>query len=394
MNIFKAPITRLSLYGALGLVIVLALFAFAARDNLFRFLNDPRTPFQTYTPPPAPDYASPQGWAMAPTRSANTPQIFVVTPSVYWGGKQWNTPPLAPKPLRRLHREAIPNWAGPFFGAGDVAIPLYRSASLFSFLTVRNDARGARELAYQDVSNAFDVFLAQTDDKAPIVLVGVEQGGLHVLGLLRDRFNDPYLLERLAAAYAIDFAVPLDVFGTLLPGIAPCETLGDSRCVITYGAFHPKEKSEIKRFKERTMVWEQSGKLSLTKNRDLACVNPMLGDMSGELAAKALHQGGVAATGLEWGSNPAPLPAQIASQCVDGVLHIGRPSSPALRKQRSFGNRFKPDPFNLFYGDLARDVKMRISNLQTRFATEGRLAPPFENTLELIDSPIQKVPED
>jgi Protein of unknown function (DUF3089) len=391
MNMFQAKTMRYTLYGSAVFLVLVLTFAFVSQDNLFRFLNDPRTPFQTYTPPPAPDYADPASWAIAPKKHDGT-SVFVVTPTVYWGGKDWNTPLDAPRPLHRLWREAIPNWAGPFAGAGTVVIPLYRSASLFSFLTIRADAQDARKLAYEDVLKAFDAFIAQTDGTSPIILAGTEQGGLHVLGLLKDRFNDPYLRERLAAAYIVDFAVPLDLFDTTLTGLNPCESAEDSRCIITYGAFLPRDKAEIKRFTERTMVWDQTGRLRPTKDRPLACVNPVLGSTGPKLAPRRLHKGGVAATGLEWGTAPAPMAEQTSAQCVDGILRIERPKSKALRKHFGFGNTFKPDPFNLFYVDLAHDAKQRVANLNLRFKTQGRLAPPFENSLDILDSPIRGVP--
>ncbi|PHS28767.1 MAG: hypothetical protein COA84_00850 [Robiginitomaculum sp.] len=391
MNRPSDKIIQYSLYGAAAFVVLLTLFAFVSRDNLFRFLNDPRIPFQTYIPPAAPDYTDPAAW-LIPPQATKEASVFVVLPTSYWGGKNWNMPLGSDVGVARLKRVALPNWAAPFADAGTIAVPLYRAASLYSFLTVRGDAREARSLAYRDVLTAFDVFLAKTGDKGPIILVGVEQGGLHVLGLLQDRFNDPYVRERLAVAYVVDFAVPLDLFDGALSGLAPCANKEDSRCIVTYGAFHPKEKSEITRFTDRSMVWGQNGLLQQVKDRPLACVNPLLGGTSTDFAPKRLHKGAVAATGLEWGATPAPMPAQTSAQCVDGILLVDRPKSHALRKPLGFGKRFKPDPFNLFYEDLSSDAKRRVDNLNKRFAIEGRLAPPFKNAIEIIDSPIRSVP--
>ncbi len=391
MSITRHTFIRFSLFGGLAFLFLVTTFAILSRDNLFRFLNDPRIPFQTYMPPSAPDYSQSSAWALAPAQTDGV-SIFVVSPTTYWGGKDWNTPLDAPGPQKYLWNEAIPNWAGPFQGAGQVSIPYYRSASLFSFLTVRNDARGARKLAFDDVLKAFDAFIAQTNGKGPIILAGAEQGGLHVLGLLQKRFDDPYLRERLAAAYVLDFAVPLDLFDGPLKEFSPCASAASSRCLITYGAFREGQTREIKRFAERTMVWDGQGKLKQTKGRALTCVNPVLGAANNEFAPQHLHNGAVAASGLEWGFAPAPFPEQTSTRCVDGILRVDRPKSRALRKKLGFGQRFKPEPFNLFYVDISRDVKTRIDNLNSRFEIEGRLAPPFENSMEIIDAPIRGVP--
>ncbi len=390
------PLILRTILAAAGVILVgLLTFAFFSQDNLFRFFLDPRIPYQTYVAPPAPDYTDSAAWARPPTHATekHMAQVFVVTPTVYWGGKDWNTPMDAPKPHDRLLRIAIPNWAGPLRTAGAVTIPYYRSASLYSFLTTRKDARDARRLAYLDILHAFDQFIKETDSTEPIILVGVEQGGLHVLGLLQDRFDDPYLRERLAAAYIIDFAVPLDLFDGALKGLRPCRDSEDSRCIVTYGAFQARHRAEIKRFHERTMVWDERGRLRSTQGRMLACVNPVLGGANADFAPRRLHRGGANATGLEWGATPAPLPEQTSTQCEDGILLIDRPKSRHLMPKKGLGRHFKPKTYNLFYVDLARDAQIRIKNLRQRFDHEGRLAPPLNTVIELNDSPIKKTPE-
>ena len=53
----------------------------------------------------------------------------------------------------------LPNYAGPFVRVGRLFAPRYRQASLFAQLTLRDDARDAREFAYGDVRRAFDYYL-------------------------------------------------------------------------------------------------------------------------------------------------------------------------------------------------------------------------------------------
>ncbi|MBL4617646.1 MAG: DUF3089 domain-containing protein [Robiginitomaculum sp.] len=391
----KLKVLRIALIIAIGFITLVIAAAIAGQDNLFRFFLDPRVPYQTYTPPAQPDYNDPASWVLTPELKTDPKDthIFVVTPTTYWGGKDWNTSLDDENSNDRLIREAVPNWAGPFRGAGHVAVPKYRAASLYSFLTTRHDARAARALAYGDVLSAFDKFISAIDSNGPIVLVGVEQGGLHVLGLLQDRFHDQHMRERLAVAYVIDFAVPLDLFETGLKGLRVCKTPQSTQCVVTYNAFAEEDDLEITRFRERSMVWDQKGRLQNTLGRALACVNPVLGAAVNDFAPARLHLGGAAASGLDWGADPAPIPGQTSTQCEEGVLLVEPARSKSLRKKLSLGKRFKPDPFNLFYADLSRDVTNRIIALNFKFEAEGRLAPPFAGTVELRDSPINKTPD-
>ena len=55
---------RLAWFGLLALVLIAA---FAFRNPILRASLDPKQPFQTYQPPPAPDYASRSAWALFPS---------------------------------------------------------------------------------------------------------------------------------------------------------------------------------------------------------------------------------------------------------------------------------------------------------------------------------------
>src|SRR5690606_32409494 len=103
-----------------------------------------------------------------------------------------------------LTRVVLPNYAGPFAALGAVSAPRYRQGSLYTRLTLRDDAREARAFAYRDVAAAFETWIAR-HPQGPIVLAGVEQGGELVERLLRERVApDPDLRRRLVAAYLMD----------------------------------------------------------------------------------------------------------------------------------------------------------------------------------------------
>src|SRR5689334_22103210 len=104
---------RRNLWPAVGLVLLVAVLAAAYaifRGDLIRYSLDPRIPFQTYRPPPAPDYAQPTGWWLAPAHpEAPAPtdpaaDVFFVAPTSFDGGKNWNAPPNDPG-TERVFRE-------------------------------------------------------------------------------------------------------------------------------------------------------------------------------------------------------------------------------------------------------------------------------------------------
>src|SRR5690606_12242726 len=89
---------RWLLYITLVLAAVLATAALIWRDDIMSNALDPKEPYQTYEPPPAPDYADQYAWALLPTHpQAATSQdpaadIFFISPTTYDGGRDWNAP--------------------------------------------------------------------------------------------------------------------------------------------------------------------------------------------------------------------------------------------------------------------------------------------------------------
>ena len=120
---------------ALFLALILAA-AFIWRYDILSNALDPKIPFLTYKPPPAPDYGKREAWALLPGR-AETPtaadpsvDVFFVHPTTFDGGRDWNGGIDQPKAQRFLSRVVLPNYAVPFERVGRLFAPRYRHASL------------------------------------------------------------------------------------------------------------------------------------------------------------------------------------------------------------------------------------------------------------------------
>ena len=386
---------RFVMIGFAGLLISLAI-AFFYRDDIFQTIQDPRQPFQTYAPPAAPDYSTADAWLSQPDLASDAYEhpsagdVFVVVPSVYRGGKHWNLPTDDLTRKSKLERIVRPNYVGPYGSAGRLFAPYYRQASLYSFMTTREDARKAQDFAYQDVKRAFKTFLKNSPPERPIILVGHNQGASHVQRLLADFFMGD-LKERLAAAYVIDYPLPLDVFDTRLKGLTPCEGEDDTKCVIAFGAFMPKDGIIAKRFVSRLLVHDGDDYISV-EGRALLCTNPLLWNRSSDYAPRRLHLGGVAAEGLDPDMKPAALSKQAGVECQDGILYVDKPKSRSLRRPLKVGGKFRTLPSNLFYEDLRVNAEKRVQSL----IASGNLPTRVEklddfDLIDIIDSPVTPI---
>ncbi|WP_292053720.1 MULTISPECIES: DUF3089 domain-containing protein [unclassified Brevundimonas] len=346
---------RLSLF-ALLLLLLVALAVW--RGDILRAALDPQVPFQTYTPPAAPDYAKSSAWAL---RNASTPgsgdaSVFFLHSTTFDGGKEWNGPIGDAKADAYLEQIVLPNFAAPFAIAGNVSAPLYRQGSLYSRLTLREDAREARAFAYGDVEDAFEHWLALHPD-GPIVLAGVEQGAELLARLLRDRVaRDAALKERLVAAYMIDAMVPKDAIALPI-----CSNREDSGCLLAWSMVDEGTTGVVSRRQRRALFWDDKGRLVESGDRPIICVNPVSGADDMLKTDPRRHLGAANAAGLEWGVRPAFIDRAVAAQCRDGFLRNTPLKSESFREQRAWTDRRKAKPYNLFYADIMADVQARLS---------------------------------
>ncbi len=384
----------------LGFVILLGLAVAAGiglRDNIFREMMDPGQPFQTYTPPDAPDYTQWSAWARAPggeDLAAADAAVFFIHPTTYWGGNNWNGPIDHPEARARLDQVMLPNHAEPFAAVGPIFAPRYRQAALYTFLTARDDARYAREFAYEDVARAFDAFLDYIGEERAFIIAGMEQGGLHAVRLLQDVVaKRPGLHERMAAAYIIGFPLPKDLFETSLSAFESCTRPNDYRCIVAWSSAQGDDLRTIRHLTTRQQIWTPDGEFRSVEDRPLLCINPLLWTDEEDFAPARLNKGAAAAEGMEPGMSPSPLPGATSAQCQDGLLLVERPESRALHRPLSLGGRYKAPPFNLFYADIRENVKTRMDAFLPVLSQDQRMADPIETNQALDRSPVNRVPD-
>ncbi|MDR3511320.1 MAG: DUF3089 domain-containing protein [Caulobacteraceae bacterium] len=354
-----------------GLVLLALLLAAAIiwRGDILRSFLDPKTPFQTYRPPKAPDYSQRAAWALMPAApgrwtSADPPaDVFFVHPTTFDGGRDWNDGTHDQRSNRFLDHTILPNYAGPFVRVGRLFAPHYRQASVFSQLNMRDDSREAREFAYGDVRRAFDYYLDHDNGGRPLVLAGVEQGATLVDRLAREEIAArPGLIRQIAAVYLIDTVALADDFGPSSP-LPACERRGEPRCVVGWTQSWAWDEADVRRTFNRSLVWDAEGHLQDVNGRAILCVNPMYGYATEAAAPARLNLGAANASDVDWGTRPAFLTRQVWARCKQGILRVSRPPSPSLKDTGGFTERLKEPGYNLFYADTEADALGRLAAL-------------------------------
>lgn len=357
---------------ALGFLALVSAAVFVFRGDILRSWLDPRTPYQAYHPPAAPDYRQRSAWALLPPNPTspgpNDPDVdvFFVHPTSFNGGKDWNGPIADPASDKVLTRVLLPNYAGPFAKISRLFGPRYRQASLFSQLTLKDDAREARAFAYDDVRRAFDFYLAHDWLKRPLIIVGVEQGGTLADRLAREAVvAHPELRGRLVAVYLIDTVA---LAGDHAPGSAlpACARREETGCVVGWTQSWAWDEADIRRTLTRSLVWSDAGELETVNGRDILCVNPLFGARTDAPAPARLNLGAANASDVDWGTRPAFLSRQVSARCAKGVLRVSKPSSPSLKDPGGAFTGLREPGYNLFYADEEADALARLAALRAR----------------------------
>jgi hypothetical protein len=365
----------LQFWGGLGAAVFLVLALAAAliwRDDILEAFLNPQVPYAVYRPPPAPDYGRAGAWDLLPTPADSGPvDVFFVHPTTFDGGKDWNGPIGDPTAHALFTQIVAPNYAGPFDRVGRVFAPRYRQASLYTSLSLFDDAIDAREFAYGDVEAAFAYFRDHLSNGRPFILAGVEQGGGLAARLLRDKIApDAALRRRLVAAYLIETPVLASRFGPDAP-VPACARRDEAGCVLAWISAREGDFPRVIGVLTRSRVWDSRGQLVGVAGAPLLCVNPLLGAADGAPAPARLNLGAANASGLEWGVRPGFMVRQVAAHCVDGILRVSRPRSASLLPSGSWVERLRVAPFNLFWADLEADSVARLAAWRAAFSPPG-----------------------
>ncbi|MGE0621321.1 MAG: DUF3089 domain-containing protein [Pseudomonadales bacterium] len=349
---------RKVLIGLAVLIVLLLLSGFLLRDVLFFALMAsriaPESGFDLSRAPAAPAYGDPSSWAAlpsfddpsdeAPSGFEVTPlpvSVFFVHPTSYMKPDNWNQPLDDEDANWVVDERVLRHQASIFNGCCEVWAPRYRQATFFSFMDRNGDGARALDLAYADVSAAFDAFLAGIDGQ-PFILAGHSQGTAHAARLLRERIAGTALASRLVAAYLVGFSIGKDQTG----GVPACDHAAAVGCVVGWNS-----------------VDGDAGGL-FPDAEGLICTNPLTWEDDGAYAGNDLNRGGI---GYPSYGRPLPdedyrtmivEPGVADAECRRGVLSVGDLRS-ADFPSRMPGSSMHVYDYSLFYANVRNNALTR-----------------------------------
>ena len=354
---------------------IMTLIVVAGAFAIFQFggsiLRNQFTPQGHYTAPAAqsgPDYTKTDSWIARPNIPHNAagwlPQeversatgkaaIFYIHPTTYLKGDRWNAP-LYEADSGSRDQLFTQSQASAFNGAGEIWAPRYRQAAYGAFLLDSKDAQQALDLAYSDVSVAFDEFLKHVGPDQPIILAGHSQGALHLIRILQTRHSE--LKDRLVAAYVVGW--PIDTKADLPAlGLPGCTAADQTGCILSWITFGDPPNPEF-----IVDGWRGTDGLAQGKRKreDILCVNPITGianssappaDNPGMLVPNSDFSAATLAKGV------------VGAHCDKGLLIVDG-AVPGVGPYVLPGNNYHVYDYALFWGAIRRDAERRLAAWQ------------------------------
>lgn len=360
---------RKKIVGAALLVIFagLVIAAFTI-DRWIVLVLDPG-PFDSAKTPPAPDYTRDASWAALPNQEDDADVFVAELPAAPQGNakadvfflhpttalvKQWNAPIDDPEVVRATARGGVLIQASAFNACCAVYAPRYRQANGNAFTVPNDDGHRALDVAFADVSSAFDEFQRRRGAGRPFVLASHSQGTVLAERLLREKIWGQPSANDLVAAYLIGGPVTRETLGAQVP---ICDTPDQAGCVVAFNVRGPRYRRSKSEFNPR------DGSTATDPLASRICVNPLTWKNEGTSAPAEQHRGAL----FFDTEKPAVLPAFADATCQNGRVLVQQMGELPKRELLSgillwvMGpDNYHPIEYQLFYVNLRSNAVQRV----------------------------------
>lgn len=342
-------------------------------EQLTRIAFTPGTAFEAQPPAPPNAYADAERWIARPDLKAGPAQwqpaglvkdaaplsvpVFFIHPTSYLKRAHWNAP-LDDADANRIAGMMVRAAATPFNVSSQLWIPRYRQATFGAFVTDKPEARRALDLAYGDVSSAFDHFIASIPPGSPFVIAGHSQGGYHLKRLLADKVKGTPLAARLVAAYPVGWLVD-QTADLAAMGIPACTAPDQAGCVVSWLSYTDDGDAGMMIDAYQRFAGKRPGGSPAPR---YLCTNPLTGMAGGEAPARANLGAMVPDAKLE---NGTLKPKLVGARCdAQGILRIG--AGPEMGPFVLPEGNYHVYDVPLFWANLRADFIRRTAAWQTR----------------------------
>lgn len=371
--IWRGPLVRKFLYLITALIVLAIAGSLAFRlygPQIMRYAMVPRVEFKAL-PAPAPNaYTDEKLWLARPDMAKGSPAlwvpegfkpganpkaaVFYIHPTSYIEPlpKSWNAS-LDDAETNDRAALFVRGQASAFNEVGQIWAPRYRQAAFGAFLTDKAESQKALDLAYADISIAFDQFMKEVGPDRPIILAGHSQGALHMMRLLTEKVAGQPAAKRIVAAYVIGWPISRTADLPKL-GLPECERADQTGCILSWQSFaEPADPAQLLEIYDASIGLTGQSR----KGTAMVCTNPITGTRGGRAPAKTNLGTLVEADDLK---SAKLVKAAVPARCGEGgFLMIG--NAPEIGSYVLPGNNYHVYDFSLFWANIRADAARRFA---------------------------------
>lgn len=183
------------------------------------------------------DYTKQENWAYRPVGDAVTQNcdVFFIAPTVYLGTDDSHSMDINSEETKAQFLGATNMEKGLYDSQTNFFAPYYRQAGLNAYTMDASESDQYFDLAYEDVSKAFDVYLKDYNQGRPFILAGFSQGSEMLLRLMEEKFGDKALSDQLVAAYLIGWRVTPEELSKY-PFLKMAQNSGDTGVIVSFNS--------------------------------------------------------------------------------------------------------------------------------------------------------------
>ena len=190
------------------------------------------------------DYSDPDNWAYYGIGEGKDADLFLICPTVDMGTGGNLNMSMVDEKVKANFTGALNMERGIYEDSAVMYAPFYRQIVFPLYLGSEEDMKPYLDIAYDDVSAAFEYYMENINDGRPLILAGFSQGAQHALRLLEDYFDDPEYSDLLVAAYCIGWRITAEDLERS-PHLKMAEGEADTGVIVMFSTEAPEADSSI-----------------------------------------------------------------------------------------------------------------------------------------------------
>ena len=291
------------------------------------------------------DYADEANWAYFGIGEDRAADVFLIAPTADIQD-EWNMSP-DDEATKATFLGTLNMERGIYEESARLYAPYYRQIALKTYDLEPEDREQYLAIAYEDVSAAFEYYLANCNDGRPIILAGFSQGADMCYRLMEEYFGDEELSDRLVAVYALGWALTEEMTRQY-PQLKPATGETDTGVIISFECEDASVQDSLvlptgtKMLSINPLNWKTDGTVADKEENLGACFTDYDGNILSEVPALCgayidTDTGVVRPTGIEKEDYPATIPG-----FPEGSYHLY--------------------DYQFYYRNLQKNVAVRLEN--------------------------------